>query len=393
MAEEKKPKIDLKARLGKSGPQNVPVPTPPPGLVAPVASSEAAASSASPSRVPIPPGVAPPPAFDKSGVPLDPSNPLVAAVAAPYRAATPAPPPPPQRIIVDDAAVHEARRGARKQALLAAAVAALGFGIVGYVWGSSHETSNARQISVNNARDLATKVIHARTDLQKLSDTVEAGRNSLLKDKKFPATLAHDLGAINVDFDGSKLAGVRFSGFSIDTSTSLIEFITSVQAVNDRKNAVVSLLTRLQKPITEQLAAGQKATISYVVLLGGPRDASNNAVAVLAPLAKAIEVPNPAQQVALPKEFEAVNPLTKETVSAPKYAAGGLDKPAALYVAPKSIEAAFPSETSGQIAQLGSQLARLVADIHGEQGGDAVSGSKGLLERADRLAEGLNRVQ
>ena len=39
-------------------------------------------------------------------------------------------------------------------------------------------------------------------------------------------TLAKDLSAINVDFDGTKLAGVRFSGFSQETTTGLIEFIS-----------------------------------------------------------------------------------------------------------------------------------------------------------------------
>ena len=42
-----------------------------------------------------------------------------------------------------------------------------------------------------------------------------------------------------------------------------------------------------------------------------------------------------------------VDPTTRGNISAPKYSTGNLDKPSALYVLPKSIEAACPSATSG----------------------------------------------
>ena len=143
------------------------------------------------------------------------------------------------------------------------------------------------------------------------------------------------------------LAGVRFSGFSQDTTSTLIEYITQVQTLNDRKTAIIGLLSRLQKPITEQLTAGQKTTIGYVVFLG-KQDPSRNPFAMLAPLQK-------------------------------------------------PIEAACPSATSGSIAQLGSQLNHVITDIRGEQalpGGDVVTESKpGLLDRADKLVTNLNKVQ
>ncbi len=93
----------------------------------------------------------------------------------------------------------------------------------------------------------------------------------------------------------------------------------------------------------------------------------------------------------------ATDPLTRQNLSVPKYTKGDLDKPSAVYVLPKSIEAACPSETSGSIAQLGSQLSRVLTDIRGEQaapGGDVVTESKpGLTDRAEKLVTSLNRVQ
>lgn len=408
MAEEKKPKIDLKARLGKgaggatppSGAAGIPVPAVP----SPAASSGGGGGNA-PSSAPggggglaMPPGipVGPPPAFGKvAHAALDPSNPLAAA-ATPYRAPAPPPPPPqPQRIEVDEMAVQEARKGARKQGLIAGLVAAVVLGAIGYIAGGAMEANKGRQKSVGDAKSLAGDVAKSRDQLKTIADKVEAGRNSLLKEKKFPESLARELGALNVDFDGNKLAGVRFSGFPQETTSTLIEYITSVQTLNDRRTAIIGLLQRLQKPITEQLTQGQKTNINYVVFFGR-QDPSKNPFAMLAPLTKPIEAANPTA-ISLPAEFTATDPTTRQNISAPKYTTGNLDKPSAVYVLPKSIEAACPSETSGSIAQLGSQLSRVITDIRGEQaapGGDVVTESKpGLLDKAEKLVTNLNRVQ
>lgn len=409
MAEEKKPKIDLKARLGKGGgatppPAGVggagipaPMPAPSPGGMggggAPAAVPQ---SNPNPGGLPVPPGipVGPPPAFGRGPTPqLDPSNPLAAVVArqVPSRPA-PAPPPQPQRIEVDEMAVQEARKGARKQGLIAGLVAALVLGAIGYIAGGASSESKARAASVNHSKQLATDVAGAREKLKTMADKVEAGRNQLLKEKKFPNDLAKDLGAINVDFDGSKLAGVRFSGFSSETSSGLIEFISLVQQTNDRKQALQNLLAKLQKPITEQLNPQGPNKVSFIVILD--KDQSKQQFAILAPLQKALEQSgnNPP---AMPAEVVATNPLTRGNITIPK--ATTFDKPGAAYVIPKSVEAACPSESAGQIAQLGGQLNKIITDIRGETagaGGDAVVDNKpGLLDKADKLVTNLNKVQ
>jgi len=409
MAEDKKPKIDLKARLGKGAGGPAP-PSPTPGIPVPAVPTGAPSGggggglgsvpTAGPSggALPVSPGipVGPPPAFGNGPqVALDSTNPLAAA-AAPYRAPVPAPAlPAPQRIEVDEMAVLEARKGARKQGLIGGLVVAVVLGAIGYIAGGALEANKGRQKSVGDAKSLATDVAKSRDQLKTIADKVEAGRNSLFKEKKFPDQLAKDLGAINVDFDGNKLAGVRFSGFPQETTSTLIEYITQVQTLNDRKTAIIGLLQRLQKPITEQLAAGQKTNISYVVFFG-KQDPSKNPFAMLAPLQKPIEAAN-AGAIALPAEFTATDPITRQNISAPKYTTGNLDKPSAVYVLPKSFEAACPSETAGAIAQLGSQLGRVLNDIKGEPaapGGDVVTESKaGLVERGDKLVASLNRVQ
>src|SRR5438045_1996856 len=121
MAEEKKPKIDLKARLGKASGAGTPAPgvagapsfgsRPPPAIPPPVVPG-------SPVGPPSPFG--PPTGL---GPAIDPSNPL-AAVAAPYRPPQPPQPAAAQRIEVDEAQVQQARSGGRKQGIVAGAVLA-----------------------------------------------------------------------------------------------------------------------------------------------------------------------------------------------------------------------------------------------------------------------------
>lgn len=407
MADDKKPKIDLKARLGKTAMGGVtpppaaaggiPAPAPMPGGTTP-AGIPIPAPSPNPVGVPVPPGipVGPPPGFGAPGgapgLALDPSNPLAAAVAPPASArSVPAPAPALQRIEVDEDTLKTARKGARNQGLMAGAVCAFVLGAVGFMAGSARETSNVRAQSVAHAKSLADDVGTSRDQLKDLADKLEAGRDALVKEKKFPEALVSQLGGINIAFDGSKLAGVRFSGFTTETTTGLIEFISQVQSTNDRKAALASLLSRLQKPMTEQLeaaTAGKAPAVTFAVIVD--RDSAKNPFAILAPLAKPLEL-----SASMPDEFAVFNPVTRTNVpSAPKLTS--LDKPGVAYVVPSSIEAVFPSETSGQIGQLGSQLTRLINDIRGETAaeGEAITEPKtGLLERADRLITGLNKVK
>ncbi len=388
MAEEKKPKIDLKARLGKPAAGAAPPPPAPVGGVPVPAPGGGAAAPAYPPP-PVPPSgpvpgspIGPPPGF------VSPSKPE----APPYRAPEPPPPPPqPQRIEVDEAAVQEAAKASLRKGILIGSVIAVVLGAVGYVAGMSGEANAGRKAAQNHAKSLAGDVVRAKDTLEKIATKVEEGQKSLLKEKKFPDKLANELGGMNVDFDGSKLAGVRFSGFSQEASSGLIEFITQVQSLNDRKLVIINLLNSLQKPINDQFSQGDKVNISYVVLLG-KQDPARNPFAVLAPLDAPIAITPP--NITLPAEFSGTDVTSGAKFKLPKYATGDLSKPAAMYVAPGSISRNFPSEVSGKIAQLGSQLGRLVTDVKGEKVDPSmvVETKMGLAERADKLAKSLEKI-
>jgi len=401
MNEGKKPKIDLKSRLGKTP---APAPVAPAGIPGaqgvpqgqapgvPVGAPPAAPSGALPG-VP----VGPPPGYGapQSTPQLDPNHPLAAAVGG-YRAPVTAAPPALQRIEVDEMAVQQAAKSARKQGLVIGIVIALVLGGVGYVAGGAEEQGAGRTKSKGDAKELSAAVTKASASLKTLGEKMEAGSKSLLTDRKFPDALAKDLGGINVDFDGTQLAGRRFSGFPQDVTRELVEFITAVQGVNDRKTLIQGLLTRLQKPITEQLAvpAGQ-SKINYVVAVD--KDPSGNLAGFLSTLAAPIQVTP--QNIALPGKFTFANPGGSGNTELPKYSGGDIAKsPAALYIVPKTFDTVCPSAQNGQIAQLGAQIGEFVRTIKGEgsgapAGNDTVQDSKpGLIERADKLADALNKI-
>jgi hypothetical protein len=413
MAEEKKPKIDLKARLGKTAA----APTPAPAPVAPQVSPSgrpmpmpvAAPSQPPPAMAQGPGGLPiPVPVSSGSGLPIptpspygappaafDPTNPLAAAMAPAYQAPRAAPrPPEPQRIEFDDLTVQQASKGARKQGIMIGGVFALILGGVGYVAGGASEQASGRQKAKEGAVDLANGATKAKDQLKSLADKMEAGRKQLITDHKFPKDLAGQLGAINVDFDGKQLEGRRFSGFSTDTTRDLVEFITAVQNINDKKQLIQGLLTKLEKPITEQLAIPEgQIKINYVVAVD--RDPAGNVAGFLSHLAEPIAVTGSA--ITLPPQFTFANPGGGGNTQLPPFKSGDIgQKPAAIYVVPKTFDTVCPSATGGQIAQLGAQIGSFINELNGEGAGntgDTIVDSKpGLIKRADNLIVALGKV-
>ncbi len=404
MTEEKKPKIDLKARLGKKDTGAMPAAAPSEaGLFAPSASVTpppiASHSVASlPPGIPVPPGMAPP-----SGPSLDPSNPLVAATAqrpsapqaAPGYASAGA-----SRIEVDDMAIQQATSSAKKTGFVIAGIASVLFAGVGYVAGGASEQGASRKKSHEDAVELKADIAKAKTQLEQLHAKLEAGKAMLAakdaKARKFPDTLDGDLGAIIVDFDGAKLAGRRFSGYSQDVSKSLFDFVAHVSALNDHKTALKNLLSKLKKPLTDQLAANASGThaISHIVLLGGPtgRDGKDgNFVGTLGVLSPPITFTG--DTPTFPKDEFAVVVGGRNT-TVPRYKAGTLAEPSAVYVTPSSFEAACPSDTKSQSAQLSFKLGDLITEIKGEEQAEGMTNDQkaGLIDQADKLMKALEKI-
>lgn len=399
MAEDRKPKIDLKSRLQKMGGPAAATP-PPPG--APGMGSVPAPSMAPmrpPSMAPVPPaiqapsmapGMAPGAARSASARPAAGFDPLAAA-AQPFKqpaAAVAAP----QRIELDDGVVRQARRGGFRSGLTAGVVVGGMLLVLGWVGGTASSQGADRSKGVHDAHDLAADLLKAKDSLDQVKAKLQEGAKSLTADRKFPATLGQSLAGMNVDFAGDKLFGRRFAGVPADTTRQLFDFITRVQSLNDKKDLVVSLLAKLQKPITEELSrpAGQ-LPIQYVVVLD--KDTSSMG-AFLAPLATPI---SPDDKAGVPNELTFINPQGSGNVKLPRLTSDKIPAAGvAATVVPRTFEKVCPSTQRGQIAQLVSTINSVINDIEGQkspEGGDVITETKaGLDEVAAKLADSLNKV-
>ncbi len=368
MADENKPRIDLRGRLGRSGADPGPAMPPP---ISPMAPSPPTAQGSAPNLL----------------------SPNVASTSSNFGALQAESAWHPSRIEFDEASVDEARKRGKRQGLAFAAIASVLFCAVGYVAGGALEKRVGHEKARSDAADLAKNVTASTETLKQLLAKIEAGRDQLIKSHKFPDTLAHDLGAIHVSFDGTELAGRRFSGFPQDVTHDLVEFITSVQSVNDRKAVMIGLLNKLQKPLTEELNAPPGgAAIAHVVVID--KDALGNPAALLQPLVQPVAAP--VKKGDLPDEFVFAGANAGNT-KLPRYKAGDLanGSAAAVYVVPRTFETVCPSDKSGHFAQLAAQMGNFVREIRGEAAAvsDVVQDLKpGLIERAGRLTTALAKV-
>jgi hypothetical protein len=260
-----------------------------------------------------------------------------------------------------------------------------------WMGGIAKSQGDARAQSVRDAHDLGTDLLKAKDSLATVQQKVQDGGKSLIGGK-YPSDLAKGLSGVVVDFGGDKLFGRRFSGVPSDTTRQLFDFITRVQALNDKKDLIVGLLTKLQKPVTEELSRPEgQLPISYVVVLD--KDTSERGV-FLAPLAVPVA---PDAKGGVPNDLIFLNPLGAGNVKLPRLQGDKIPKDgAAVAVVPKTFEKACPAATHGQIVQLMSSMNSLIDDIQGQKGsesGDAVTESKaGLAETATKLAEQLSKV-
>jgi hypothetical protein len=326
-----------------------------------------------------------------SAATLDPNNPL-AAVAVPFRPSQrPSAPATPQaqRIEMDETVVAQARSGARKQGLIAGLVVAVLVGGVAWVGGVSSAAADARKQGVGTAHDLSGELLKAKGTLDQVKEALNNGGKSLLGDRKYPADLGKTLAGMNVDFSGDKLAGRRFSGIGVSQMHDLVDFITRVQEFNNKKDLIVSLLSRLKTPIEEELKLppGQ-SPLRYVVLYDDSVDTGGT---YLLPLVKPIL---PDDKTPVPDKLTFVNPkggnselprLT-DTKKVPKDGA-------VIPIIPPSFDKVCPSVAKGQMSQLLVTMNTLIGDIDGQKAQDASEDAKpGLSEIAQKLSDDLNKV-
>jgi len=268
MSEDKKPKIDLKARLGK---KTVTAPATGPG-----------GSIPPPAGIPKPSGVGiPAPPFQSSGTSRpapDASNPYGAMEPA----AAPVAAPQTIRIEMGDDVMRAQKGGKVKVMVLAIVTAGIGC-FVGFTLGGASERGKGTEAAMQGAQDLTKDVEEANKKITELADTLKAAREKLSK-AKFPEEEVTKLGALNIPFAGSNLAGKGIGRFKSDVLTMLTDFASSSAEANASKSELLRIMNGNKKGFQEFLDSQTKPQVRWSVIVGG---------SPLGPIASMQPVPTP----------------------------------------------------------------------------------------------------
>ena len=211
--EDRKPKIDLKARLGKAQGAAVPQTGAPPPVARPSGS------------------VAPPPAMRFGSAPARgrvwsgsrragrrSDAALCRRQAAdrsirrpggriPTRTAAPST----IRIELDEETMRAARKGGKRAGILGFITLIMGLGL-GYAFGGRQADSKVAQGALQGAQDLIVDIDKAQGKIKEFSEKL-AGAVKDMKDSKFPEAFVNDLGGLAIPFGADKLAGRNIGRF------------------------------------------------------------------------------------------------------------------------------------------------------------------------------------
>jgi hypothetical protein len=303
MSEDKKPKIDLKARLGK---KTVSAPVASPG-----ASIPPPAGIARPSGVGIP---APP--FQSQTGSTRPPAPAVDA-SNPYGAMSPAVAPRVEptaiKIELSDEVVRAQKSGKTKVLVLAIITAVVG-GFVGFTLGGASERGKGQEAALQGAQDLTKEVEAANAKIEELANVLKSAREKLGK-AQFPEEEVSKLGAINIPFAGANLSGKGIGRFKSDVLTMLIDFASSSSEANDQKETIQNVLNGNKKGVQEFLDSQTKPQVRWSIIVGGsPMGPIASMQPVPAPFLLTSDEKKDGKAYAWPDSFDLMSGGKKQTI-------------------------------------------------------------------------------
>jgi len=374
MSEQKKPKIDLKARLGKKSVAAPTGPAIPPPVGIPKPPAMGGGRGGGPSQ--------PPPAR------IDGSNPY-AAVEAVHAARAPEP----QAIKVEmsEEVVQEQKKAKKRSLVIAAIIATLTFGL-GTTLGGSMERGKGATAALEGAQALVKEIEAADQEADKLNEVLGKAAEKLGK-SEYPAEEVTALGAINIPFDGGNLTDKGIGRFRRDMVTQLITYANRAQKANEQKEKIQNLLAGSKGAITELLQQKTDPKIRWsVFVVNGPMGPWANMQLLPAPFAatsktKVKDKDGKEKDYEWPADFPIKD--GQQTLNLKRYKSGDPmgSEPQIIPVAPMTESSVCPSTT---IVKLRQELVEMQTVLKG----DATPGQEkeGLLQLGEQVVQALKKI-
>jgi hypothetical protein len=390
----KKPKIDLKARLGRTTQVGLGMPpTPVPGSVpleglpgappptgadgfpqAPLPTTTPAVGSVRPAAPAPKPNIAPPPGLSP-GIPLPPFAQQQRPKAEPKQSAAQ------QTIKVEiGEEIHEERKKARRRAMMAAAAGVVvGLGI-GFVAGGSNADGQRFAAAAKGAGLLEKDVKAANDKLKDLDAKITEAQEKFSK-KTFPDDLGNALGGLIVPFDSTNLDGKGVAGMNQNLFKRVLAYTSAVESVNKSRESVKNLVGFAKDPITKAWKEETAPVSNFSVLF------RTEGKFIVADLVSNV-APFPWKGTDYPDKYKvAAKPADKEVK---RWPGGKGDLTSDTFVVPVDprTTAAFTSEVA--IGQLFKALGDIRLKLQGNK--DDPNAPDGLLKAGDDLAVELHKA-
>ncbi len=383
---DNKPKIDLKARLGKKTMSNPGASVPPP--IAPQRPSQPVGgalprppTAAMPSRVPAPP-------FTPSGAPK-PSPSAAPYASVPQQSAPIQARPTEIRVDMDD--VRAAQRSGRGKVMVLALVTAVVGGFLGFTAGGGAERGKGAQAAISGAQELVKEVEDSNKQITELADVVKSAQTKLLGKGTYPQEEVTKLGALNIPFRSASLADRSIGRFKREILTMLIDYSASVEQMNDQKESLQRFLG--SQTLKDLIAEQSKPKVRWYATVGnGPAGPWLNLDRLDTPFPvasdeKVKDKDGKEKPYAWPDEVEIKD--GKETVKIKRYTSGDpvASAPPFIAVNPQTQSAVCQSDV---IQSLLSQLMKMQTVLRGDPtpGVDKM----GLIEKGQKLADQLKKI-
>jgi hypothetical protein len=229
-----KPKIDLKARLGKKT-----VGASGPSIPPPLATGAA---------IPAPPFAAKPPP--------EPEKPRVIEPQA-------------IKIEMSEEVVEAQKKGRAKVIMIAVGTALVG-AVLGYAVGGGMARRTSQNLALQGAEVLGGEVAKANEEIEKMADVLGRAKRTL-SDGKYPESELNELGSVVIPFDATYLVGKGTTLMSADINRMLIDFAGKSSEANDQKDRLKRVMGGRRADLQALFDQKEKPKFNWsVMLVNGP---------------------------------------------------------------------------------------------------------------------------
>jgi hypothetical protein len=355
MAEDnKKPKIDLRARLGKktvgAGGPSIPPPM------------------ATGSSIPAPPFASKPPPM------MEPERPRIVEPQA-------------IKIEMSEEVVQAQKKGRSKVIMIAAATAVVG-GVIGVAFGGGMERRARQDMALEGAKLLSADIDKANLEINKLSEVLGEAKRAL-SDGEFPEDAMKKLSEVSIPFDGTYLAGKGTGLMSPIINKQLVDFAGKSSAANEQKDTLNLVLSAAQPQIKELLEQQDKPKFNWsVYMMNGPHGPMARMQPIPEPFLVTSKEKKDGKDYAWPVEIEVPDGDKKVKLKLYKDGSPVATDPLLVPVDPSSQGAVCPSDT---MVRLRGEIIKLEELLKGDKS-DPTNEKEGLVDLGQKLIDQLKGI-